>query len=145
MTFRISAIPSGFNAREVQRLGTYLTRRLKITGAVSVSFVSPKRMQELNRIYRGKNTATDVLSFSFANGKKRIDAKEKELGEILLCAREIKARAPSHDMTTRGYFRLLLVHSVLHILGHDHAANADAVRMERKEKALLAGFGVARR
>ncbi|OGY90252.1 MAG: rRNA maturation RNase YbeY [Candidatus Komeilibacteria bacterium RIFCSPLOWO2_01_FULL_52_15] len=144
MTFRMSALPRGLQAREVRRLASYLTRKLRLSGEISIAFVPPRRMQQLNYAYRGKRTATDVLSFSFRNADSRLLPRhfqnKNERGEILFCARELYLRARKNSMTMPRYFYLLLIHSVLHLQGFDHETNRDAVRMEKKEAVFLAGF-----
>lgn len=88
--------------------------------ALSVVFVSRKRMQALNRRYRKKNTPTDILSFSLS----------KTSGELYLSMEEVKKRAPRFGMNAREYLGYLFIHGSLHLVGLDHGRTMGV--LERK-------------
>jgi probable rRNA maturation factor len=109
-------------------------------GMVSIALVSDTRIRALNRTYRHKDAATDVLSFG-AQGRpeRRRGARERSgaerfLGDIVI-ARGIarrQARAAGHSETTE--LRVLALHGLLHLLGYDH--DRDAGTMRRIEQRL---------
>ena len=101
-----------------------LARVLRRKGAIDIYLISGKRMQMLNRRFRGKNRSTNVLSFQKPKGFPGI-----KLGEVYLDPLYIEKHKEAPN--------LMLVHGVLHILGYDHEKKNDRIRMERREKQLL--------
>jgi len=91
---------------------------------ISIAIVGAKKMKELNRIYRGKDYVTDVLSF-FYNEK-------YFLGEIVICPEKIK----NGEDFTKEICRVT-IHGTLHLLGYDHANDSDEKEMEEKEENYL--------
>lgn len=106
-------------------------------GTVSVAVVSDARVRALNRQYRGKNYATDVLSFpAEAPATPRIGSRTApaHLGDIVI-ARGVAARqAREAGHAERTELRVLALHGLLHLLGYDH--ETDAGQMARLEKRL---------
>jgi probable rRNA maturation factor len=100
------------------------------------------RVRILNRDYRRKDKPTNVLSFP-ARGPDMPDGAPLLLGDVVLaletCAREARAQGK----TLRAHASHLVVHGVLHLLGHDHPNRRAAERMERRERRILAALGVA--
>ena len=99
---------------------------------ISVTFVDNSRIHELNREYRGKDSATDVLSFPLGeNGEYDIE-RAMEQAELY-----------GHSLQREVAY--LTVHSMLHLLGYDHEAGGlEAVRMREKEEAVLIQLGLPR-
>jgi len=121
-------------------LATWLRRvaPAKARGTVSVALVSDNRIRALNRTYRRRNYATDVLSFP-ANRESRIP--NPFLGEIVIAKGVAKrqAREAGHSETTE--LRVLALHGLLHLLGYDH--EHDDGRMRRVEQRLRRKGGLA--
>lgn len=123
------------------------------TGAVpveiSVRFTSDEEVQALNRDYRGKDKATNVLSFPMADPDliaTTADGDEIEilLGDVVLahgvCVREAEERG----IAVETHAAHLLVHGTLHLLGYDHeTSDADAESMEAAERRALARLGIS--
>jgi len=108
-------------------------------GAVTIAVVSDARIRALNRAYRRKDRATDVLSFpanhgSRANGESRIPNPDGYLGDIVIARGVAKrqARAAGHSESTE--LKVLALHGLLHLLGYDH--ERDTGRMSRLEHRL---------
>ena len=92
-------------------------------------------VRDLNRDYRGKDKATNVLSFP---------SDEKGcLGDIVLAFETVEREAAEQGKTFRHHACHLLVHGVLHLLGHDHEEEKEAVLMEQKEVKILKKLGIA--
>jgi probable rRNA maturation factor len=110
-------------------------------GTVNVAIVSDATMRRLNREYRGRNRATDVLSFATESGRsRRAGGSRKCLGDIVI-ARGVaaaQARRQGHPLATE--FRVLALHGLLHLLGYDH--ESDDGRMRRAEARLRARGGL---
>lgn len=121
--------------------GLSLTRKDQAR-SVTILLADDATLQSLNRQWRGKNEATNVLSFPAAEvAIPRGTAKP--LGDIALsydtCALEAKhASLHLHDHALH-----LVIHGFLHLTGHDHEKEDDAQRMERKEIRILAKLGIA--
>lgn len=95
---------------------------------VSVAFLGPGRMRKLNKQYRGKNTTTDVLSFAekeVAFEKYKIGKlkQHSDLGEIVICPREVKKNARRNNTVYEKELALVLIHGLLHLLGYVHEKN----------------------
>lgn len=120
-------------------LGRWLARvaPARARGEVAVAVVSDARVRALNRTYRGADHATDVLSFPSG-----LQAPGAFLGDIVI-ARGVarrQARAQAHAEATE--WRVLALHGLLHLLGHDHEADSGAMR--RLEQRLRRRGGLAR-
>ena len=115
---------------------------------ISVTFVDNSRIHELNREYRGKDSATDVLSFPLGeNGEYDIDEDNgcKLLGDIVISMERAMEQAELYGHSLQREVAYLTVHSMLHLLGYDHEAGGlEAVRMREKEEAVLIQLGLPR-
>jgi probable rRNA maturation factor len=118
----------------VRGLASWLRRvaPARATGSVSVALVSDARIRQLNRTYRRKNHATDVLSFP--SGRLPASSHRAFLGDIVIARGVAKrqAREAGHDELTE--LKILALHGLLHLLGYDH--RRDAGRMLRVERRL---------
>lgn len=107
---------------------------------VSVSLVGEGRMREVNLEWRGVDRATDVISLECErpDDPSLAPGEPCELGDIVLAPAYIARQAEAFGTTEADEFRLLLVHGLLHLLGHDHLDEAQAEAMEAREEELLA-------
>jgi probable rRNA maturation factor len=106
-------------------------------GVVSVALVSDRRVRALNRTYRRKDYATDVLSFgeSSAPGFEPSSlSPEPFLGEIVIARGAVRRQARQSGHSERTELRVLALHGLLHLLGYDH--ERDNGRMRRMERRL---------
>jgi probable rRNA maturation factor len=103
-------------------------------GTVSIALVSDARVRALNRVYRRKDAATDVLSFPAGPIERRLRKAPLFLGDIVIAHGVAKrqARAAGHAEATE--LRVLALHGLLHLLGYDH--ERDEGRMSRLERRL---------
>ncbi len=104
---------------------------------LSIALVDEPAMQELNTRWRGKNRPTDVLSFASDEGEPE-PAPGIALGDVIVCVpvAEVQGRRAGHG--TEREIETLLVHGILHLLGHDHErSRADARRMFALQRRLL--------
>ena len=99
------------------------------------------RSRALNAHYRGRDHATNVLSFPAppqgAAGSAGL------LGDLVICPAVLRAEARAQHKSARAHWAHLVVHGVLHLAGYDHERADDARRMERREVRVLAALGVA--
>ncbi len=107
------------------------------TAEITVRFVAAEEGQNLNRDYRGKDYATNVLSFVYAS-----DPTQGPIsGDLVLCAPVIAHEAQQQNKTLSAHYAHLLVHGVLHLQGFDHETAAEAQVMEGREREIVIGLG----
>ena len=111
-----------------------------LAGQVSVVFSDDAAVRRLNRDYRGKDTATNVLSFPLD-----IDDPTggRHLGDVILARETVVAEAGAMKIPLMDHICHLVVHGILHIAGYDHEMDADAAEMEKLETRVLATLGIA--
>ena len=102
---------------------------------LSISIVGPRSMQQLNAEYRDKNQPTDVLSFALEEGEDLV-SPVRMLGDVVICEKVLLQQAEEYDTTPQAELVRLLVHGILHLLGHDHMEAADAKKMRAQERKL---------
>jgi probable rRNA maturation factor len=107
--------------------------------SVTIVLSNDKEIRTLNHDYRGKNKATNVLSFADDSDM----GKVRHLGDIVLAYETIAKEARAQKKTMNHHLSHLLLHGLLHLLGYDHADEGDAKRMEKKEIKLLLAIGIA--
>jgi probable rRNA maturation factor len=96
---------------------------------LSVVFVADREISRLNKDYRNKNGATDILSFG--------SGEKLDLGDVFISPRSAKRKAEARGMTYEDYLKLLIVHGTLHLAGFDHQTEKEGKKMERAEKKIL--------
>jgi len=103
-------------------------------GGLCIVLADDSLQRRLNREFRGRDKSTNVLSFDGAPGA---------LGDVVLALETIAAEAEAQGKTLAAHVTHLVVHGVLHLMGHDHERPGQARRMERLEIEILAGLGIA--
>jgi probable rRNA maturation factor len=111
--------------------------------AASVVLASDALVRRLNRAYRGKDQPTNVLSFPFQHPPGSGPEEQPELGDVLLAAETVRSEARERGIEARHHLQHLIIHGLLHLLGHDHRTDSEAEEMERLETEILATIGVA--
>jgi len=111
---------------------------------MTVVLAADREVRRLNRDYRGIDKPTNVLSFEGSgDGRRRVAAEPVMLGDVVLARETVAAEAAAQGKTIADHARHLVVHGVLHLLGHDHKSDKEADAMEALEVELLAGLGIA--
>ena len=115
---------------------------------VSVSFVDDDAIHALNRAFRGKDSATDVLSFplyTMRDGDVPEDDMAAELGDIVLSLERAGEQAKEYGHSFERETAFLTVHSVLHLLGYDHETSPeDEADMFGRQRAIMESLGLPR-
>jgi probable rRNA maturation factor len=102
---------------------------------VTVRFVAEDEGRELNLAYRGKDYATNVLSFPYQE-------TDPLQGDLVICLPVVATEAAAQSKALEAHHAHLIVHGMLHLQGYDHEASAaDAEIMERQEREILAKLG----
>ena len=125
---------------------------------VSVTFVDNEAIRELNRDYRGKDAATDVLSFPLYEDEDDFndgfvlppDAEDEDdaptaIGDIVISVERAKAQAEEYGHSFERELAFLAVHSTLHLLGYDHERSPEEdAEQRRRQEEILSSIGQTR-
>jgi probable rRNA maturation factor len=109
---------------------------LTTSARITLRVVGAREARLLNHHYRGRDYATNVLTFIYSE-------RRPLEGDIAICAPVAAREARSRGVSRDAHYAHLTVHSVLHLQGHDHENERDALRMERIEARVLARLGYA--
>ena len=104
-----------------------------VEGAITVRYVAQAESRRLNRRFRGKDHATNVLSFPYSS--------RPLAGDLVICAPVVAREARGQGKDLRAHHAHMLVHGLLHLAGLDHERARDAARMEARERRILAALG----
>jgi len=111
-----------------------------VDAELTVRIVDEAEITALNSEYRGKSGATNVLSFPYES-MPGVDSAL--IGDVVICAPVVAAEAIAQDKSLEAHWAHIVIHGVLHLLGHDHRAETEALAMEDLERRLLNGLGYA--
>lgn len=106
---------------------------------VCLRVVTEQESQSLNYTYRNKDSATNVLSFE-SDIPDYIESSH--IGDLVICASVVEHEAKTQQKLSVNHWAHMCVHGLLHLLGHDHVAETDALHMESLETAILAELGI---
>jgi probable rRNA maturation factor len=125
------------------RISALAERALRAVGyeeaQLSIVIVNDRRMRDLNRSYRGRNAATDVLAFSQLEGE-GAGMHAEVIGDVVISAETAAKQAAEAGKSLESEFELLAVHGVLHLAGFDHVGGlSEKAEMERWTKKILGG------
>jgi probable rRNA maturation factor len=112
----------------------------------SVALVSDRRMIELNKLFRGKDTTTDVLSFpaepdEFEKLHVASREQDQQLGDIVVSVEQAARQAAENKLTLENELKQLVLHGLLHLLGFDH--ETDTGEMNKRELELRDKLGIS--
>lgn len=113
-----------------------------VDAEVSVRVVGAEEMKSLNKEYRNKDRATNVLSFPTGDLAGLPDEAAQTLGDIVVCAPVVCDEAAEQDKVAADHWAHMLVHGTLHLLGYDHISDVEAAVMEGLEVRILTSLGV---
>jgi len=132
-------------APSARRLRAWALAAIRAGGAVTLRVVGAAEGRRLNRTFRGRDYATNVLSFAYAPAcALRSPPRSPALrGDIVLCHPVIRRQARAQGKSLAAHYAHLVVHGMLHLRGMTHARAAEAARMERAEIRILRRLGVA--
>ncbi len=137
------------NIQRKVKLDTDIFRKfiVELTSAVSeaenktfaIAFVSDNRMKQLNEMFRGKNTTTDVLSFPHEPDEFELTTDHRQpttifLGDIVISAEQAQKQSVENDLMFDAEIKQLILHGLLHLCGYDH--ETDNGEMNKRELEL---------
>lgn len=115
----------------------WVSAALNRDATITLRIVNSKEARQLNRDFRGKDYATNVLTFVY-----HLPHAKKLEGDIVLCAQVVAREAREQRKTIQDHYAHLTIHGVLHLTGLDHETSQEAKVMERREGKILATFGL---
>jgi len=118
------------------RVARWVRAALDAPGEITVRIVGSEEARALNRDFRSKDYATNVLTFDYSHAP-LVHA------DLVLCADVVAAEAAAQALPLEAHYAHLLVHGTLHAQGFDHEVEAEAAAMEARESELLRGLGFA--
>ncbi len=114
----------------------WATAALARDAEIALRIVDAEEGRELNRDYRSKNYATNVLTFP-------LEDDPVLMGDIVLCAPVVEKEAAEQNKPLEAHYAHLVVHGILHMQGYDHENNDDATVMEALETQIVTKLGYA--
>jgi len=147
----ITCLPASISTKPLQTFAARASRALRLPPqSFTVSLVTDAQMARWNRLYRGKPTATDVLSFPAeartATRRKPAMVRWRKrpglyLGDIAIAPAVARRNARRFGRTFNDEMRILILHGILHLMGYDH--ETDTGQMDRRERRLRRALGLA--
>lgn len=135
LTVQYQAAVAGLPSRsEIRR---WVSRALQQQAVLTVRWVGQREGRMLNRIYRQRDRATNVLSFTYPS----TTDKRTVYGDIVLCVPVLIEEAKRQGKTLKAHCAHMLVHGVLHLQGYDHQDEEQASIMENRETEILGLMG----
>ncbi len=135
---QIACTASG--APVAERLRVFARAAATAATEVTLRIVGTAEGRRLNRAYRGRDRATNVLTFRFPRTAPQAP-RAPHRGDIILCHPVIAREARAQGKTIEAHYAHLVVHGLLHLRGYDHERARDAMRMEQLETAILGRLG----
>ena len=118
------------------RVARWIRAALEADAQIAVRIVGEAEGRAMNRDYRRKDYATNVLTFDYQRAP-------LVAADLVLCAPVVEAEAAAQGLALEAHYAHLVVHGTLHAQGYDHERARDARRMESRESALLVALGFA--
>ena len=118
------------------KIARWIRAALEVPAQLTVRIVGEGEGRALNRDYRHKDYATNVLTFDY-------ECEPVVVADLILCAPVVEREATEQGRSLEAHYAHLLVHGALHAQGHDHETEAEARVMEARESEVLRALGYA--
>lgn len=116
------------------KIKRWMSRALEKEATITVRFVEEEEGRELNKTYRGKDYATNVLTFDYQKDP-TVEA------DLVICVPVLEKEAADQNKSLEEHMAHLLVHGTLHAQGYDHMTDEEAAVMEQRETDILVDLG----
>lgn len=126
---------AGIDKNKILKATNSALSKGKAVSDYGLIFVSKQKMAELNKKYRHKKEATNVLSFGTGL------SKELGAGTVVVCPKVAAEEAKRYGFTQKNWMTRLIVHGILHLAGYDHKVAQDILEMEKVEREALVLLG----
>jgi probable rRNA maturation factor len=134
LTVQVASLERDIPARK--QLKKWVDAALRVETEVTIRFVDEEEGRMLNSAYRGKDYATNVLTFPLSE-------EPHLMGDIIICSPVVAQEAKAQNKSLEAHYAHLTVHGVLHLHGYDHETEAQAELMESIEVTTLQNLGYA--
>ncbi len=118
------------------KVARWIRAALEAPGEITVRIVHADEGRRLNAEFRGKDYATNVLTFDYA-------AEPVVMADLVICAEVVEREAAEAGIDIAAHYAHMVVHGTLHAQGWDHEAEDEAEAMEARESEILIGLGLA--
>ncbi|MBV8659437.1 MAG: rRNA maturation RNase YbeY [Burkholderiales bacterium] len=135
------AKPKGVPSKKRLRRWVEAALERGLDASLTIRVVDEDEGRALNRDFRSKDYATNVLSFAFNEGEAMPGTDDVMVGDLVLCAPVIAREAEEQGKSVEAHWAHLIVHGVLHLQGYDHQDEVEAEAMESLETAILQSLG----
>ena len=130
---------------ELEKFITFATSHLKLDKVLfSIIIIDNKRIQELNKNYRDKDSVTDVISFALEDDDTFISLEERILGDIYISIDKAREQAINYGHSLLRELSFLSIHGLLHLLGYDHMVEEEEKVMFGLQELILNEYGITR-
>jgi probable rRNA maturation factor len=133
---RASQIANIPNDRALRKWISAATNTVTKPVEITLRIVNVSEVRNLNSAFRGKDYATNVLTFVYSEPKAKVLQ-----GDIVLCTQILAREAREQGKPINAHYAHLVVHGVLHLAGFDHEIEKDAKKMEAREAKIVMGLG----
>ena len=118
------------------KIARWVRSALEVPGEITVRIVDAEEAQQLNSEFRGKDYATNVLTFDYTQ-------KPVVMADLVICAEVVEDEAKKARIDIAAHYAHMLVHGTLHAQGYDHLEDDEAEAMEARESELMLALGFA--
>lgn len=130
---------------QVKDLVEFALKYQNINNAIfNIIIVNDKEIHEINKIYRNKDSVTDVISFALEDDESFIQTDFRVLGDIYVCLNKAKKQAEEYGHSFLREISFLTIHGLLHLLGYDHMTKEEEEVMFNLEEMILNEYGIKR-
>ena len=130
---------------QVKDLVEFALKYQNINNAIfNIIIVNDKEIHEINKIYRNKDSVTDVISFALEDDESFIQTDFRVLGDIYVCLNKAKQQAEEYGHSFLREISFLTIHGLLHLLGYDHMTKEEEEIMFNLEEMILNEYGIKR-
>lgn len=133
------------NKEDLINISNIVFKLLNVKNPIyNIIIVDEKKIREINKEYRDKDSITDVISFAFEEKDNDIYKDFRLLGEIYICSKRAKEQAEEYGHSYKREICYLTVHGLLHLLGYDHMNEKDKKVMRELEERVLNEYDLQR-
>jgi probable rRNA maturation factor len=136
LTLAVQNAAPGHAVPSRTRLRSWASAALERDAQVTLRVVEAAEGRRLNHDYRGKDYATNVLTFAYSAAAEQVAS-----GDLVLCAPVIETEADTQHKSLEAHYAHLVVHGMLHLQGYDHEDDAQAAAMEARETHIVMQLG----
>ena len=130
---------------KVKDLVEFALKYQKINNAIfNIIIVDKQEIHKINKIYRNKDSVTDVISFALEDDESFIQTEFRVLGDIYVCLEKAKEQAKEYGHSFLREISFLTIHGLLHLLGYDHMTKEEEEIMFNLEEMILNEYGIKR-